>query len=100
MAALVLRPGARFEPDDFARFLSAQPDLGTKCAPRYVRIAAELPMTQTHKILKLALRRERWECAGPVWQRGADGRYRPLDEAGRAALHAAFAARGRESALA
>jgi fatty-acyl-CoA synthase len=99
MAALVLRPGARFDPEEFARFLAAQRDLGTKCAPRYVRIAAELPMTPTNKILKRALRRERWECADPVWQRGADGRYAPLDDAGRARLRAEFAARGRESAL-
>ena len=99
MAALVLRPGSRFDPDEFARFLGAQRDLGTKCAPRYVRISDALPMTPTNKILKRSLRKERWECADPVWQRGADGRYARLDDAGRERLRAAFAARGRESAL-
>ena len=32
MAALELRPGARFDPDGFARFLAAQPDLSPKWA--------------------------------------------------------------------
>jgi len=99
MAALVLRPGCRFEPDAFARFLAAQGDLGTKSAPRYLRVASALPMTPSNKILKRALRRERWECADAVWLRGEDGGYRPLDDAGRARLRAAFAARGREGAL-
>ena len=99
MAALVLRPGSRFDPQAFERFLAAQRDLGTKAAPRYVRIAAELPMTPSHKILKRKLRKERWECADPVFARDADGRYRPLGESGRKALRDAFASRGRESAL-
>jgi fatty-acyl-CoA synthase len=99
MAALVLRPGCRFEPDAFARFLAAQGDLGTKWAPRYVRVASALPATPSNKILKRALRRERWECADPVFAREDAGGYRPLDAAGRERLRAAFAARGRESAL-
>jgi fatty-acyl-CoA synthase len=100
MAALVLRPGCRFEPEGFARFLAAQNDLGTKSAPRYVRVASALPTTPTHKILKRQLRKERWECADPVWRRGDDGSYRPLDDTGRAALRADFVVRGRESVLA
>jgi fatty-acyl-CoA synthase len=56
-------------------------------------------MTPTHKILKRQLRRERWECADPVWRRGEDGRYRLLDADARETLRAAFAARGRESML-
>jgi fatty-acyl-CoA synthase len=99
MAALVLRPGARFDADAFASFLAAQADLGTKWAPCYVRVSAALPMTPSNKILKRALRRERWECGDPVWRRGAGGRYAPLDDAGRAEIRAAFAARGRETQL-
>src|SRR5829696_5320343 len=49
MAALQLRPGVTFDPEDFAAFLAAQPDLGTKWAPRFVRIAATLPVTETSK---------------------------------------------------
>jgi len=99
MAALTLRSGAAFDPAAFARFLAVQRDLGTKQAPRYVRIAQELPGTQTHKILKRVLRRERWECADLVWLREAGGSYRPIDSADVAAIRARFRARGREAAL-
>ena len=99
MAALTLRPGASFDAVAFAAFLAAQRDLGTKHAPRYVRIAKELPGTQTHKILKRVLRRERWECADPVWLREADARYRRIAADDVAALRARFRARGREAVL-
>jgi fatty-acyl-CoA synthase len=99
MAALTLRPGASFDPEAFRAFLAAQRDLGTKQPPRYVRVAKALPSTQTHKILKRVLRRERWECAEPVWLREADGRYRPLGPDDVAAIRARFRARGREAVL-
>jgi fatty-acyl-CoA synthase len=99
MAALTLRPGAAFDPAAFARFLAAQRDLGTKQAPRYVRIAAALPSTETNKILKRVLRRERWECADPVWLREADGSFRRLGGDDVAALRRRFRARGREAVL-
>ncbi len=40
MAALKLHDGRSFDAAEFAAFLDAQSDLGTKWAPRYVRIAA------------------------------------------------------------
>src|SRR5262245_93043 len=40
MAALELRPGARFDPEEFAAFLAVQPDLSPKWGPTYVRVAA------------------------------------------------------------
>ncbi len=67
MAALELREGAAFDPAGFARFLAAQEDLGTKWAPRLVRVAAHLPVTATHKVQVRALRAERWHTADPVW---------------------------------
>jgi fatty-acyl-CoA synthase len=99
MAALTLRSGRAFDPEAFQAFLAAQRDLGTKQAPRYVRIAGALPSTPTHKILKRVLRRERWECADPVWLRAGDGGYRRLGPDDVAALRARFRARGREAAL-
>jgi len=98
MAALVLRPGARFEPAAFAAFLAQQTDLGTKQSPRYVRISAELPQTQTNKILKRELRRQRWECADPVWLRTRSG-YARLTSDEVAQIRQRFRARGRENAL-
>ena len=54
MAALQLRPGAVFDPDAFAAFLAAQPDMGTKWTPRFVRVAEALPTTATSKVLTRA----------------------------------------------
>ncbi|MFF7470444.1 AMP-binding protein [Streptomyces sp. NPDC008092] len=59
----------RFEPLDFAEFLLAQPDLGTKMAPRFVRVVERMPVTATNKIQRAALRREGVRCADPVWWR-------------------------------
>lgn len=77
MAALQLREGARFDPKGFVAFLREQPDLGTKWAPRYVRICEELPTTATAKILTRSLRANGLDCEDPVWQ--MDGaKYVPL----------------------
>lgn len=94
MASLILRPGVDFDAEGFARFLSAQSDLGTKMAPRYVRVARELPSTETNKILKRVLREERWESDDPVWIRQGET-YRPLTDRDRQEIRAAFEARGR-----
>ncbi len=89
MAAVQMRGGAVFDPKDFAAFLSAQPDLGTKWAPRFVRVAEALPTTATSKVLTRTLRAERWRCADPVWwspDRSPGGDYRLLDPADAADL--------------
>jgi fatty-acyl-CoA synthase len=41
--------------------------MGTKWAPRFVRVAETLPVTATSKVLTRALRAERWRSADPVW---------------------------------
>jgi fatty-acyl-CoA synthase len=100
MTALQLRPGSSFDPDGFAAFLAAQPDLGTKWAPRFVRIAEQLPVTETSKVLKRVLRRERWDGNDPVWwQPEKDGPYRRMSAADGEALRKEFAARGHERVL-
>lgn len=55
MAAIVLNDNHRLDPDSFEMFLAAQPDLSPKARPRYIRIAADLPSTATHKVLKRQL---------------------------------------------
>ncbi|MDT0475584.1 AMP-binding protein [Streptomyces sp. DSM 41014] len=68
-----------FAPDAFAAFLDAQPDLGTKMAPRFVRVVPRMPVTATNKIHRALLRREGVRCADPVWWRPPGERaYRPL----------------------
>ncbi len=98
MAALVPVPDANLDPAELHAFLSAQADMGTKWMPRYLRLAEDLPRTETHKILKRVLRRQRWECDDPVWIRDGDG-YRPLTPDDAARIRARFEARGRLSLL-
>jgi len=101
MASIELAPGAAFDADAFEGFLADQPDLGTKWSPRFVRIAAELPLTASNKLMKKPLRDERWQCDEPVWWR-ADRRgttFTLMTDDDRAALHAEFRAHGREGAL-
>jgi len=92
MAALELRPGAGFDPAAFAGWLADQPDLGTKWAPRFVRVTPSLPQTATGKVTKTGLREEGWHTADPVWWRpeGA-GPYRPLTDGDRRDLDAELA---------
>ncbi|MGE0217256.1 MAG: long-chain-fatty-acid--CoA ligase FadD17 [Mycolicibacterium sp.] len=67
MAALVPAPGIRFDPDRFTEFLSAQPDLGPKQWPAFVRVSATLPRTETFKVIKRTLSAEGTDCADPVY---------------------------------
>lgn len=89
-----------FEPDGFAAFLRAQPDLGTKMAPRFVRVLERMPVTATNKINRALLRREGVHCADPVWWRppGA-GAYRRLTSEERAGLTAEYRRHGRGEML-
>ncbi|KAA1426380.1 fatty-acid--CoA ligase FadD1 [Nocardioides antri] len=74
MVALVLRDDAVLEPDDFAEFLAAQPDLSPKAWPRFVRILDALPSTATNKVLKRALVQEGTQVTDPLWERAERGR--------------------------
>jgi fatty-acyl-CoA synthase len=76
MAVLEMAEPAAFDPSRFDDFLSLQPDLGTKWAPRYVRVVDRLPVTATNKVDKQVLRRERWHGAGQMFWRPA--RRQPL----------------------
>jgi fatty-acyl-CoA synthase len=95
MAAVQLRPGVTaLDPDALADFFSAQGDLGTKWAPRFVRLCPSLPMTMTNKVLKRSLRAERWNCADQVlWRADKGGPYSVLTDDEAASLNAAVADR-------
>jgi fatty-acyl-CoA synthase len=72
MAALELRAGVAFDPADFARFLDAQPDLSPKWRPTWVRIAGALPRSETNKVMKRQLAREKFlavDGPDPLWWR-------------------------------
>ena len=91
MATVQLRPGvSALHPQDLATFLAEQGDLGTKWAPRFVRMTASLPITATNKVLKRALRVERWNCTEAVlWRAERRGPYTLLGGDDAAALEAA-----------
>ncbi|MDF1604100.1 AMP-binding protein [Nocardioides sp. YIM 152315] len=76
LAVAELVPGAEFDADAFARFLDAQPDLGTKWVPRYLRLVEALPRTPTSKVVKREV--DTALEASVLVRDGASGRYRPL----------------------
>lgn len=79
MAALAPPPDTPFDPGSFSAFLLAQPDLGTKMAPAYVRVVRRMPTTATNKVARGLLRREAFLCEDPVWWRPpGSGSYRRL----------------------
>ncbi|GAA2425292.1 AMP-binding protein [Actinomadura vinacea] len=104
MAALELREGP-FDAGAFAAFLAARPDLGTKWAPRFVRIVGAMPLTATGKVDKRPLRKARWDAGtsghgGVVWRRpGRALAYEPLTLEQADALRAEFGANGRAHVL-
>ena len=94
MAALELRPGARFDPDGFAAFLAAQPDLSPKWVPTYVRVTGALRRSETNKVAKRELQREGVRGVdGPDllwWRTRGAGSYRPFGRDDLAALRETF----------
>ena len=100
MAALIMAPGTGFDPSEFEAFLASEPDLGTKWAPRFVRVAPDLPLTGVGKVDKAPLRAEAWATTDPVWWRpDRSPAYRLLGKEDREELEGRFAANGREQFL-
>ncbi len=106
LAALELADPGGFDPAAFGDFLALQSDLGTKWAPRFVRITDRIPLTGTGKVDKRPLRRQYWKSGDPVWWRpfasqggGGPVAYRRLTPDDVAALDAAFDDHGRRALL-
>ncbi len=100
MAALEFESGASFDPAAFTAFLASQDDLGTKWAPRYVRVAAAFPVTATDKIDKKPLRAQGWGTTDPVWHRlERSDEFVPLTQPDIDRLLGEFEANGRSALL-
>jgi len=100
MAALELAPGVTFDPEAFSSFLAGQRDLGTKWAPRFVRLVSALPVTASDKTDKKPLRAQRWESDDPLWRRvERSDRYVPLTRADVDRMVEEFAANGRSALI-
>jgi fatty-acyl-CoA synthase len=93
MAVVELHDPAAFDPAAFDEFLAVQPDLGTKWAPRYVRVVSQLPVGATNKIDKQSLRQESWRVDDPVfWRPARRDALRLMSPAERAELEKAIEA--------
>jgi fatty-acyl-CoA synthase len=96
MAVFEMAAGRTFDPAVFAEFLTEQRDLGTKWAPRFVRVTAAIPVVGNGKIDKKPLKRDAWLSDDPVWwRRSRTTDYVPMTAADRDALRDEFAAHGR-----
>ena len=81
-------------------WLDAQPTIGPKWRPRYLRLLADPPTTGTNKIVKRALVHQKWRRdrvgGDTVYARGrGEATYRRFGADDEAALRAAFARHGR-----
>ncbi|WP_345346612.1 AMP-binding protein [Rhodococcus olei] len=101
MAAIEVADLTDFDPDEFAAFLGAQDDLGTKSAPRFVRVSTDLPVTGSNKVLKRELQAQLWRCDEPVyrWEGRGEPVYAPMSDDEKRDLEAQFAASGRQRFL-
>jgi fatty-acyl-CoA synthase len=100
MCALQMADGVAFDSGAFAAFLDAQPDMGTKWRPRFVRVVEQVPVTGTNKTTKTGLRREAWLTPDPVyWRPDSRSGYRPLLAGDLEALAGEFARHGRTALL-
>ncbi|WP_067133283.1 AMP-binding protein [Microtetraspora malaysiensis] len=101
MAAIEIPEGTAFEDLDLPAFLARQADLGTKGAPRYVRVSHALPATGSNKLRKKEMQHDGWRTEDAVYRwagRGAP-RYTPMTAEDKAALRAEFHANGRQRFL-
>ena len=106
MAVLELSDPDAFDPVAFGEFLEHQSDLGTKWAPRFVRITDRIPLTGSGKVDKRPLRRQYWKTGDPVWWRpfasqggGPPAAYRRLGSSDVDELDAQFTEHGRGGLL-
>jgi fatty-acyl-CoA synthase len=106
LATLELADPGAFDADEFGDFLEHQSDLGTKWAPRFVRVTDAIPLTGTGKVDKRPLRRQYWKTSDAVWWRpfatrggGQHEPYRRLSADDVAALDSEFIAHRRSALL-
>ncbi|HEX4864904.1 MAG TPA: AMP-binding protein [Acidimicrobiales bacterium] len=98
MAALEMPGDSGFDPADFEAFVSAQPDLGTKWLPRFVRVVSDLPITGAGKLDKAPLRRSAWITSDALWWReGPAPQYRRFVDSDSQGLCEKFRSNGREA---
>ncbi|WP_227981585.1 AMP-binding protein [Nocardia spumae] len=98
MAAVEVADPAGFDLREFAEFLRAQDDLGSKGTPRLLRVSANLPVTGSNKVLKRELQEQMWRTDDAVhrWAGRGTPEYRLMSAADKQALESEFVAFGRQ----
>jgi len=86
MVAIEVTDPDAFSVTEFDAFLAAQPDLGPKWVPGFVRVTGELPKLASMKIDKMRLRREAWRATDTWWRPAKGETLRPLTDADRTGL--------------
>lgn len=101
MAAVEVADPDSFDVREFAEFLAAQRDLGTKGTPRLLRVSANLPVTGSNKVLKRRLQEQAWRTDDAVyrWIGRGEPAYDRMTPADKQAWEAEFATYGRERML-
>lgn len=101
MGAVEVADPAGFDVAEFAGYLAAQPDLGSKGTPRFLRVSASLPVTGSNKVLKRELQAQRWYTDDPVYRWAGRGRpvYTRMTDDDKRSLDAEFASYGRQNHL-
>ncbi|WP_248964130.1 AMP-binding protein [Sphaerisporangium perillae] len=97
MAAIEIPEGSAFDDLGLPAFLAGQADLGTKGAPRFVRVSRALPATGSGKLRKKEMRHDGWRTGDPVYRwagRGAP-EYTLMTGEDKDALREEFRASGR-----
>jgi len=72
MATIKLQSGATLDLCAFAAFLDAEADLPPRWRPTFLRVAQEVAVTHTNKVLKRVLRREKFlvdRISDPIYWR-------------------------------
>ncbi|MFD7064105.1 AMP-binding protein [Streptomyces sp. NPDC059906] len=97
MAAVEIPDGTGFDDLDLPGFLARQEDLGTKGAPRFVRVSHALPTTGSNKLRKKEMQLDGWRTDDPVyrWTGRGGPAYAPMTDDDRTALRDEFLANGR-----
>jgi fatty-acyl-CoA synthase len=103
MATLKLATEATFDPVVFAQFIDADVGLPPRWRPTFVRVAREVAVTHTNKVLKRVLRREKFlvDCiADPVyWRQRGEADFRIFTASDLAQLRERFVRAGHADRL-
>ena len=90
MASIEVVGGRSLDASEFDAFLAAQPDLGPKWVPHFVRFVPELPKLASMKIDKQRLRRDAWQHEDVWWRPGRGSSLVRLQESDRERLRQLF----------